>query len=105
MLGGKLLRHQPRVLQFAVVGFVESNGKRLDRCGVEARHSGHNGGRIDSSTEKGADRNIAHEMAGDRFFQQLPQALDKIIVPMNAVRLETQIPIAASCYFKRLREL
>lgn len=84
MIAAKLAGHPTGIWQVVkVLGLTESlksNRKCAERFGGQPAHQRHIGAGIDSATEKGADRKVAHKPLFDSPSEQLTDAFDTIVV-------------------------
>src|SRR5262245_8097150 len=93
MLRPERPRDLPRIFQLVVVLIGETNREGLHRPRTEARHRCYYRTRVDSSTQKGAQRNVRYEPQPDRLFQQIAQTLDEILFGLAVIRIEFDVPV------------
>ena len=71
MHGFQVLGHGSRVGQFAVGLFGVADGKCLDGLAPDFGHQRRHGAGVEAAAQEYAERNIAHQMAVDRSFEQV----------------------------------
>src|SRR5918993_2085507 len=72
MIGTITIGHHSGVRQFAICGAIafEANGKSFNRIAKKLTHQSYDRTGVEAAAEKCSERNVAHEMNTDRFFQQ-----------------------------------
>ena len=72
MVGRKVVCHDSGIVKLIKIFFFKSDGEGLDRVLTQLCHDSYDQTRIDSSTQKSAQGNIANQSEPDRFLQVLP---------------------------------
>src|SRR6266851_6815056 len=70
-----MLRHLPRIRKFAIEFLSISHGERLNRRTTNPGSKSGDCARIQSAAEKHTERDIAHQVAGNTFFQHFTVGL------------------------------
>ena len=101
-----MLRDLSRIRKFAVGFFAIPDRECLNRRATNLRSQGGNRARIQSAAEKYAQRDVAHQVAGNTFFQHF--AISSYVVSLGtttAIRGNGEVPVGVDFWFAILVKL